>query len=116
MKNKIIILTILTINAVTLNPDPINAIKGTGIVHTTLIAIGGINPIAVSIALKMNKAPNPITQGTNINGFNTIGKPYIIGSAILKIEPAIDNLPNTLNLFTLEIQHNTAIGNTLKRT
>ncbi len=103
-------------NATKLNPEPINAISGTGIVHTTLATIGGAMPITVKIALKINKTANPNTQGTNIKGFKTIGNPYIIGSAILNIEPAIDNFPKTLNLLTFEITNKTAIGKTLKRT
>ena len=67
-------------------------------------------PITVKIALKINKTANPNTQGTNIKGFKTIGNPYIIGSAILNIEPAIDNFPKTLNLLTFEITNKTAIG------
>ena len=116
MKNKITILIQLSTIAQILNPDPINAISGTGMVQTTLATIGGTSPNIDKAPLKMNKTANPRTQGTNINGFKTIGKPYIIGSAILNTDPAIDKRPKTLNLLTLDMISKTAIGKTLKRT
>ena len=41
-------------------------------------------------------------NGIIINGFNTIGKPKIIGSLILKIAGPIDNFPKVFNYFDLE--------------
>ena len=82
-----------------LNPVPINAPSGAGIVHTVIATIGGVSPITAKTALKIHSAVNPRTHGTNISGFSTIGRPYIIGSAILKIVPGSPTFPNSLYVY-----------------
>src|SRR5699024_7282092 len=56
------------------------------------------------------------TQGTNNIGFNTIGNPYMIGSAILKMDGASANLPSVLYLLTPDIIMSIMSGNGLTRT
>ena len=81
-----------------LKPLPIKLAIGTGIVQITIATAAGVNPSTARIPFKRNNTVKPNTHGININGFNTIGRPYMIGSAILKIVPGRAILPKVKQL------------------